>query len=167
MSGQDFTTTITVDRSPEEVFDAVTDVRGWWSTAVQGNTRDVGDTFLFEVPGIHRCTMRVTEADPGRRVVWRVEDAWMSFVERSDEWTGTAIHFDIAPVTGGTQLRFTHVGLAPDVECFGVCSGAWGMYVTQSLHQRITTGRGTPHRPEAGITRFEADLLADHEAATD
>jgi hypothetical protein len=39
---------------------------------------------------------------------------------------GTTITFDITEVDGGTQVRFTHVGLVPEFECYDVCSDAWG-----------------------------------------
>jgi hypothetical protein len=86
----------------------------------------------------------VVEVDPGRRVVWRVTDSHLSFISKPDEWTGSEIVFDIAPVDAGTELRFTHVGLVPDVECFGACSTAWQHYVNGSLHSLITTGKGLP-----------------------
>jgi uncharacterized protein YndB with AHSA1/START domain len=31
LTSSDFTATFTVDRTPEEVFAAINDVRGWWS----------------------------------------------------------------------------------------------------------------------------------------
>jgi hypothetical protein len=43
-----------------------------------------------------------------------------------------------------TSLWFTHVGLVPDVECFGACSTAWLHYVNGSLRSLITTGEGLP-----------------------
>ena len=38
-------------------------------------------------------------------------------------------------------VRFTHVGVAPESECFDACSNAWRYYVDTSLRNRIVTGR--------------------------
>ncbi|GAA3589337.1 hypothetical protein [Kribbella ginsengisoli] len=42
----------------------------------------------------------------------------------------------------GAEVRFTHLGLVPEVECFGACSTAWRHYVNGSLYSLITTGEG-------------------------
>ena len=31
------------------------------------------------------------------------------------------------------EIRFTHLGLVPDYECFDNCSDAWGFYINDSL----------------------------------
>ncbi|GAB3165562.1 hypothetical protein GCM10027059_23330 [Myceligenerans halotolerans] len=59
-------------------------------------------------------------------------------------WTGSDIVFDIAPTADGTELRFTHVGLVPDVECFDACSTAWLHFIDGSLRSLISTGEGLP-----------------------
>jgi hypothetical protein len=146
MDHHDFTTTFTVDNSPEEAFAAINDVRGWWSQEVVGRTTELGDVFTFEVPGAHRTTQTITESIPGERVVWHVSDGWIGFVEDTTEWNGTDIVFDITDLGGRTEVRFTHAGLVPSVECFDVCSGAWSAYMTGSLRRLITTGTGDPHR---------------------
>jgi hypothetical protein len=45
MSGQNYTTTFTVDQTPEEVFRAVANVRRWWSEEITGDTDKLGAEF--------------------------------------------------------------------------------------------------------------------------
>jgi hypothetical protein len=40
-----------------------------------------------------------------------------------------------------TQLRFTHHGLVPAIECYKDCSNAWGQLIQQSLFSLMTTGK--------------------------
>ena len=47
-----------------------------------------------------------------------------------------------------TEVRFDHLGLTPEVECYDACSNAWGGYVNSSLRNLITKGRGQPNRKE-------------------
>jgi uncharacterized protein YndB with AHSA1/START domain len=160
MSEQDFTTTFTVDNTPEEVFAAINDVRGWWSEEVVGGTTNHGDTFVFDVPGVHRSTQTLTEVIPGKRVVWHVTDGWLGFVEDETEWSGTDVVFDISSEGGRTTVRFTHRGLTPSVECFEACSGGWSSYLAGSLRDLITTGKGDPYRAGGD---FDSET-AKHEA---
>jgi uncharacterized protein YndB with AHSA1/START domain len=152
MTGQDFTTSFTVDRTPEQVFAAITDVRGWWSEEVVGQTAEQGDMFRFEVPGVHRTVQTLTEVVPGRKVVWHVSDSWIGFVHDKSEWDDTDIVFDISTAEDGrTALRFTHTGLTPAVECYDACSSAWSAYMLGSLRDLILTGKGDPYRAGGGF----------------
>lgn len=160
MTRQDFTTTFTVDATPKEVFAAITDVRGWWSEDVVGETTELGDVFRFEVPGVHRTTQTLTEVIPDKRIVWHVTDSWIGFVADKSEWDDTDIVFDISEQDGKTTVRFTHVGLTGAVECFEACSRAWSAYMAGSLKDLIKTGVGDPHR---GNGDFESET-AKHEA---
>jgi hypothetical protein len=108
------------------------------------------------VPGVHYARIRVAELLPGKRVVWQVLDNWMSFIDDQSEWKGTQIRFDLSAVDGGTEVRFTHVGLVRSDECFEVCRDAWGVYVNDSLRNLIATGVGKPstNPDEAPDSRF-------------
>jgi hypothetical protein len=145
MADQSLTISFTVDQSPEEVFNAINDVRGWWSGEIDGSTDSPGAEFTYRYKDVHRSTQRITEWVPGRKIVWHVVDSSINFVKDRAEWNGTEIVFEITRQDGRTELRFTHGGLIPAFECYGGCSGAWGFYINDSLRNLITTGKGQPN----------------------
>jgi hypothetical protein len=145
MQDQSYTTNFTVDQTPEEVFNAVTDVRGWWSQNIKGNAAKQDDEFIFEVPGVHYSKQKLIEVIPAKRVVWLVTESNMTFLKQPDEWTGTKVIFDITEENNKTKLTFTHEGLVPDVECYKFCMPSWTQYVEGSLYKLIVTGKGTPN----------------------
>jgi len=148
MKTQNFTTSFLVPQSPEEVFDAINDVRGWWSGEISGRTDQLGAEFEYRYQDVHRTTQKITEFVPSKKVVWHVVDSHIDFVKDKTEWNGTEVVFEITRKGDQTELRFTHVGLVPAIECYGGCSGAWGYYVNESLRSLITTGKGHPNPKE-------------------
>src|SRR5258708_31615894 len=78
---QNYTTTFTVHQTPEEAFAAISNVRGWWSQAIEGDTDSLGAEFKYHYQDVHRCTLQITEFVPGKKVVWHVLD------NRSEEHT--------------------------------------------------------------------------------
>jgi uncharacterized protein YndB with AHSA1/START domain len=152
MKTRNYAASFTVDQSPEEVFDAVTNVRGWWSGEIDGRTDRLGPEFTYRYKDVHRSTQKITEFVPGKKVVWHVVDSYLDFVKDKTEWNGTDVVFEIARKGGKTEFRFTHVGLAPAIECYENCSSAWGFYIMDSLRRLITTGRGEPNPNESKAT---------------
>lgn len=140
-----FTTSFDIAQPPEKVFEAIRNVRGWWSGAIDGGTEEVGDEFTYEVTDIHWCRFRITEVVTPSKISWQVLDSWLTFPEVKDEWTGTTVTFEVAEHDGLTQVRFTHKGLVPEFECYELCSDAWTGYVTGSLRHLILTGVGQPN----------------------
>ena len=139
---RDFTTTISVDQSPADVYAAINDVRGWWSGEISGPTDQLGGEFTYRYEDLHYSKQRVTELVPGKKVVWLVVDSHLGFVADKTEWNGTTVTFDITRAGGKTEVRFTHAGLG---ECFGECSSAWSSYIRGSLRKLITSGKGQPN----------------------
>jgi hypothetical protein len=148
MENQNYTTSFTVDQTPDEVFQAVTNVRGWWSEEIEGDTDRLGAEFKFHQEDLHRSIHKITAFVPGKKVVWHTTDSHLSFVKDKTEWNGTDVVFEITKKGDKTELRFTHVGLVPAFECYGDCSGAWGFYINDSLRSLITTGKGQPNPKE-------------------
>jgi hypothetical protein len=141
MSNRDYTTTFAVDQTPAEVFAAINNVRGWWSGEIDGSTNELGDEFTYRYEDVHRSKQKVTELIQDKKVVWHVLEATLNFVRDKTEWTGTDIAFDIARHGDKTEVRFTHFGLVPEVECFNDCSSAWGFYVGSSLRNLVISGQ--------------------------
>ena len=141
MTERNFTTSFTVDQTPEAAFAAIIDPRAWWSGEFEGATEKLGDVFSYRYKDIHYSKQEVTELVPSKRVAWQVLEGTLSFVEDKTEWTGTTITFDIARKGDKTEVVFTHVGLKPAVECYDTCSDAWTSLIQGSLKQLIVTGR--------------------------
>ena len=141
MTEANFTTTFTVDQSPEAAFAAIVNPRAWWSGDHDGMADRIGDTFTYRYRDIHYSKQRVTELVPGKRVAWHVVEGTLNFVDDKTEWVGTTITFDIARKGGKTEIVFTHVGLKPMVECYDTCSDAWTSLIQGSLRQLIETGK--------------------------
>jgi hypothetical protein len=153
----DLTARFTVDATPLEAYEAINDVRSWWSGNIVGETNAVRSEWYYLVPDIHFSKQVVRELAPGERVVWDFTDGYLSFIADKKEWVGTSARFDIREQHGLTEVTFTHEGLATGDACYDVCFDAWTHYITVSLRERIETGAGR-------IRSREEDLQAVSQA---
>lgn len=145
MTTSDFTITLVVSKTSEEVFKAINNVRGWWSEEIEGGTEKLNDEFTYHYEDLHYSQMKLIEVVPNKRVVWLVKYNYFKFTKDKSEWTGTKISFEVSEKDNKTQIRFTHHGLAPEFECYTICSNAWNQYIQQSLMGLITKGKGQPN----------------------
>ena len=158
MQNQNFTTTLMVDQTPEEVFNAINNPRGWWTEEIEGSTEKLNDEFNYHYEDVHRCKMKIIEFIPNEKVVWLVLDNYFKFTKDKSEWTGTKIIFEISEKDGKTQIHFTHLGLVPEYECYEVCRDGWTNYLHNSLRSLITTGKGQPNSTGKPKTEDEKKL---------
>ncbi len=147
MEESDFTISFRVTQPADAVFAAINDVRAWWSGDLEGETNRQGATFKYRYEDVHFSEQTITEFVPNRLVVWHVDQASLNFTSDPSEWVGTEIRFEVLPIDGATEVRFTHVGLTPRLECYPGCSDAWTFYMSESLQRLITTGSGHPNLP--------------------
>lgn len=149
LANEDFTTTFTVDKSAKEAFEAINNVRGWWSQEIEGNTDMEDDVFTYHYKDIHKCKIKVAEVIPYKKVVWEVLDNYFNFTKDKKEWIGTKMIFEISEKNGKTEVCVTHQGLVPEYECYDICSASWTNYMHSSLRDLITTGKGEPNPKES------------------
>jgi len=141
----DFTITLRVDQTPNEAFNAINNVRGWWSEDIEGGTHQLHDEFDYRYGDAHRCRMKLVDVVPDQKVVWLVLSNYFDFTKDNTEWTGTKVIFEISKKDNKTEIRFTHLGLTPEYECFDACSDGWTHYIQESLPALIATGKGLPN----------------------
>jgi hypothetical protein len=144
MKKQDFTVSIIVSATPHQAFKKINSVTLWWTENLEGSSQKLNDEFTVRFDDVHISKQKLVEVIPDKKVVWLVTESKLNFVKDRQEWTNTKICFDISEKGGKTQIRFTHVGLIPEAECYNGCSNAWSLYVKGSLFKLIMEGKGTP-----------------------
>jgi hypothetical protein len=142
MTTKDFTTTILVEKTANDTFNAINNVRGWWQGTIEGSTNKLNDEFIYRMMPHHFSKQKLVELIADKKIVWLVTESELNFVKNKSEWTGTKIIFEISENNNQTQIRFTHSGLVPEFECYGGCSSAWTDLIQKSLFSLITTGKG-------------------------
>jgi hypothetical protein len=146
MPTPDYHISFLVPQSPEEVFAAITNVRGWWSEVLEGDSAKLDDVFSYRHGDIHYSKHQIIELIPNERIVWLTLDSALTFVEEQNEWNGTKIIFEVSAHPDGTKLDITHEGLVPDLACFDNCTKGWNYYLQNSLVPLITTRQGKPDK---------------------
>jgi uncharacterized protein YndB with AHSA1/START domain len=141
---EDFTAVLNLPASPATVsamFTSAASVSRWWGPT-EGDGA-VGGTLVtsFGEAGVN--AMRVLEAGPPR-VVWEpIAAEGTTPTGHTQEWLGTTVEFDIVSAGAGTELRFRHAGLTPQLECWDDCFAGW-TYFMSSIQTFAETGTGTP-----------------------
>ncbi|MDM1553282.1 SRPBCC domain-containing protein [Chryseobacterium indologenes] len=143
-----YTNTIEVKTTENKAYDALAyKINLWWTEMFEGASAQIGDVFTIRFgESIHK-TMRVEEAIPDTKIIWYVEDSLIALPELKNqtEWIGTTIIWEIQQTEESSQIKVTHLGLNPDVECYDICSNGWVQFLG-SLKLFLETGTGTPYK---------------------
>ena len=134
MKKDSFTNSFTSSKTSEEVFEALLNVRQWWSgfyeETIKGKSKQVNDEFIFNAGGgAHYSKQKLIELIPNKKIVWLVTDSKLNFLSNTSEWNDSRICFDISAEKNNTRVTFTHDGLVPQIECYNECSTGWTKYL--------------------------------------
>lgn len=160
MQNQNFTTTLSTDQTPAEVFNALLDPRAWWSEEIEGSTDKLNDVFHYRYEDVHSCTVKLIEVVPEKKLVWKILDNYFNFTKDKTEWIDTKVSFEISRENNKTRLVFTHIGLVPEYECYEACRQGWTHYIQNSLKSLIETGKGLPNAKGTPRTATEKILTS-------
>jgi hypothetical protein len=146
MESKDYTATIEVSKTPEEVFKSINSVSKWWTEKLEGDSENLNGVFTIHFSDESFVTHKLIEVIPNKKVVWLVTDCYLPWFKDKTEWTNTKMSFEISTNDNKTQMTFTHIGLVPEVECYDMCVKGWDQYVKGSLLKLITEGEGQPQK---------------------
>jgi uncharacterized protein YndB with AHSA1/START domain len=130
---------VTIQGSPEKVYDALTHQEGlesWWTTNAKAEPKE-GTILEFQFHNPDAMfKMEVAKLEPGKKVYWNV-------LQGAPDWGGTHVTWDLEAVGGGTKVLFGHRDYASYGGSFASVSYSWAWFLT-SLKMYIETGQGTP-----------------------
>jgi hypothetical protein len=134
MKDQSFQYNFTTSKNRNDVFNYLLDPKNWWvglfGETIEGTSRQLNDEFTFSAgDGVHYSCQKLVELVPDKNITWLVTESNLSFLKKTNEWSGTKIRFDIEDKNGSTTVTFTHDGLVPAFECYHECSNAWAQYL--------------------------------------
>jgi len=143
MENKNFHTAITVNSSAAEAMKKISQVNLWWAKNFVGSAEKLNDTFTVRF-GDTFVDFLISELVPNKKVVWKVTDCNLHWINAKKEWVNTEVVFEISPENNQSKIDFTHIGLVPSVECYEDCEVGWTGHVTTSLVSFINTGKGQP-----------------------
>jgi hypothetical protein len=144
MKNQDFNCSITANVSAEEAMESICHVSDWWAKDFTGKAEKLHDVFTVKF-GTTFVTFNITEFVPDTKVVWRVTDCYLPWLNDKIEWKGTKVIFEITTENDlTTTIYFTHEGMVPQAECYDTCVKGWTGHITGSLQKLLKTGIGQP-----------------------
>jgi len=143
MEKHNYHSNITANVTPQQAYANIANVGGWWAKSFKGSALKEGDTFTvtFGTTSVAFC---ISEAVPGKKVVWHVTDCYLPWLNDKTEWTNTDIVWELTAQDNATKIDMTHVGLVPGVECYEMCDKGWNGHIYDSLQQLLTKGTGKP-----------------------
>lgn len=134
--------------TPQPVYEALTSVpslAAWWTEGTTGDT-GAGGVVQFRFPPVGGFDMKILEAVPDERVVWRVVDG-------PPEWVGTTIHWELSQDGDFTIVLFAHRGWAEPGDFMHHCSTKWAAFLL-SLKELVETGHGAPAPRDLQISNW-------------
>jgi hypothetical protein len=147
MKKQDYTATIVADTTANEAFKSVNAVAKWWTENTDGTSGNLNDVFTVHF-GETFVKFKVVGFIKEKKVAWLVTDCYLHWLNDKKEWNGTMLSFEISSENDLTQIKFTHIGLLPGIECYNDCRKGWDQYIKDSLLKLITEGKGNPEKKQ-------------------
>lgn len=146
---QDYYASMTTAVSQEVAFKAVAEQMSDWWTPMSAQFLSIGDQAKTDFGGESYWVFKALELDSYQRIVLQCCEAnhihQGEAVDMREEWLNTQLHFEFTPFGEKTVIKFTHKGLVPTLNCYGVCKAGWDHYILTSLKNYLEHAAGQPN----------------------
>lgn len=142
---------IQVSASHDACFRAVaTQMDKWWTQSTEGGMDGVGDKVTARFPPDYGFwTFEATAFERPDRIEMVCIDAHHKVEGQPEEidreWLGTKIIWEINTVGDKTEIKMTHDGLTPTLNCWGICLDGWNHFFKNSLKAFLSGEEPSPH----------------------
>ncbi|HTR30800.1 MAG TPA: alpha/beta fold hydrolase [Puia sp.] len=143
MEGQSYQCRLSVSRPLLESYAGINQVSSWWAKDLEGSPESVGGSFTTHF-GETWCRFEVTGLVPGKAITWHAVDCHMDLLKDKKEWKDTEIIWELEGDGDRTEIRMTHAGLRPGLECFHDCTNGWNFFLKESLVNFLEGKKGLP-----------------------
>ena len=144
MKEQDYQSSFTANVSPREALEKISRVSERWSKNLEGKSQKPNDVFTVRFRSGDMYKAKVSEMLPDTKIIWEFIDAYQGWVKNPTEWVGTKIIWEVTPQKDSVEVKMTHAGLVPELECFDQCTKGWNYLMLESLSQFLNGGKGRP-----------------------
>jgi hypothetical protein len=134
-----YTVEIEVEKSPNDVFNNLINLKKWWPEDFEGEDIKLNSEFIFTTGDSHYSKNKVIEFVPNEKLVWLATES----IRKTDnfDWTGTKMIFELTPKDNYTIVKFTYDGVVLENESdrlVQICD----MTLKEMFYKFISNGKG-------------------------
>ncbi|HEV3224125.1 MAG TPA: SRPBCC domain-containing protein [Puia sp.] len=134
-----YTVEIEVEKSPNDVFNNLINLKKWWPEDFEGEDIKLNSEFIFTTGDSHYSKNKVIEFVPNEKLVWLATES----IRKTDnfDWTGTKMIFELTHKDNYTIVKFTYDGVVLENESdrlVQICN----MTLKEMFYKFITNGKG-------------------------
>ncbi|MEW8351117.1 MAG: SRPBCC domain-containing protein [Candidatus Thiodiazotropha taylori] len=143
----DYRSSIICPVSPSQAYRAIAEEMDQWWTPMSAPFHKAGDRAKTDFGGDSYWVFEARSLNEAKLIELDCVESNMvsDALDDPEEWLGTRLIFEFNEDKAGTEIRFTHLGLTPQFDCYEICKNGWDHYILTSLKNYLDGLGGIPN----------------------